>query len=129
MPLVLLGILLLLPVLDIYATIRFAESLNVPALALFVPGFVFGFLLMKRETSTLKVRFVNALQSMSLPGVVFDSGRRMLAAMLFLFPGFMSDIFALCLLLIPSRATPQAATASSSPSGPKVMDGEFRRVE
>ena len=129
MPLVLLGILLVLPMLDIYATIRFAESLNVPALALFVPGFVFGFLLMKRETSTLKARFVEALQSMSLPGVVFDSGRRMLAAVLFLFPGFMSDIFALCLLLIPSRATPQVATAPSTPSGPKVMDGEFRRVE
>ena len=129
MPLVLLGILLVLPILDIYATIRFAESLDVPALLLFVPGFVFGLLLMKRETSTLKVRFVNALQSMSLPGVVFDSGRRMLAAALFLFPGFMSDIFALCLLLIPSRTTPQVATAAAAQSGPKVMDGEFRRLD
>ena len=129
MPLVLLGILLLLPVLDIYATIRFAESLDVPALVLFVPGFLFGVILMKRETRTLKSRFVNALQGMSLPAVVFDSGRRMLAAVLFLFPGFMSDIFALCLLLIPSRATPQVATAATAPSGPKVMDGEFRRVE
>ena len=129
MPLVLLGILLVLPVLDIYATIRFAESFDVPAILLFVPGFIFGFLLMKRETSTLKARFVNALQSMSLPGVVFDSGRRMLAAALFLFPVFMIDIFALCLLLIPSRSTPQVVAAVSVPSGPRVMDGEFRRVD
>ena len=42
MPLLWIGILVALPLLDIYATIRFAEALNVPGWALFVPGFVFG---------------------------------------------------------------------------------------
>ena len=73
MPLILLGILVALPVLDIYATFRVAESLNVPGWALFVPGFVFGILLMKRETQTLKSRFVAALASVGVHGVVFDS--------------------------------------------------------
>lgn len=127
MPLVLLGILLILPALDIYATLRFAETLNVPGWSLFLPGLILGFVFIKRETRNLKARFVGALQSMALPGMVFDSGRRMLAAVLFLFPGFVSDIFAIFLLLIPSRATPQVATVA--PVGPKVVDGEYRRVE
>lgn len=129
MALILLGILVALPVLDIYATFRVAESLNVPGWALFVPGFVFGILLMKRETQTLKSRFVAALASVGVHGVVFDSGRRLLAAVLLLLPGLASDLFALLLLMVPNRTPqPAAATVTAAP-GPKTMDGEFRRVE
>ena len=51
----------------------------------------------------------------------------LLAAVLLLAPGFLSDVFALFLLLIPSRAVAQPATATAS--GPRTMDGEYRRVE
>jgi len=129
MPLVFLGILIALPVLDIYATLRFAEALNVPSWLLFAPGIMLGFVLMKRETRTLKSRFVGAMQSMALHGMVFDSGRRMLAAVLLLTPGFLSDVFAVFLLLIPNRAMPQPAAATAAPAGPKTVEGEFRRVE
>ena len=129
MPLILLGILVALPVLDIYATLRLAEALNVPGLALFIPGVIFGVLVMKRETRTLRAQFVGAMQSMALQGMVFDSGRRMLAAVLLLLPGMVSDLFAVFLLLVPNRAMPlAAATAAPSPM-PKTVDGEFRRVE
>lgn len=128
MPLLLLGILVALPILDVYATFRFAEALNVPGWALFIPGFFLGIMLLKRETRTLKSRFVNAMQTMALNGMVFDSGRRMLAAVLLLTPGFVSDLFALFLLLVPNRAIPQTAAATPAP-GPKTVDGEFRRVE
>lgn len=128
MPLLLLGILVALPVLDVYATLRFAEALNVPGWALFIPGFILGFMLLKREARTLRSRFVGAMQTMALNGMVFDSGRRMLAAVLLLTPGFVSDIFALFLLLVPNRAVQQTAVATPAP-GPKTVDGEFRRVE
>lgn len=128
MPLVLFGILLALPVLDIYATLRVAETLNVPGLLLFIPGLVLGILVMKRETRTLRTQFVGALQTMAVQGMVFDSGRRMLAALLLLFPGFVSDLFAVFLLLVPNRAMPQAAAASAQ-SGSKTVEGEFRRVD
>lgn len=128
MPLVLFAILLALPVLDIYATLRVAEALNVPGLLLFIPGVVFGVLVMKRETRTLRAQFVGALQTMAVRGMVFDSGRRMLAAALLLLPGFVSDLFALFLLLVPNRAMPQAAAASAQ-TGAKTVEGEFRRVE
>ena len=91
MPLVLLGILIALPVLDIYATLRLAEALNVPGLALFIPGVIFGVVVMKRETRTLRTQFVGALQTMAVQGMVFDSGRRMLAAVLLLLPGMVSE--------------------------------------
>ncbi len=133
MPLVLLGILVALPVLDIYATIRLAEALNVPAIALFIPGILFGVMLMKRETRTLRSQFVGALQSMALQGMMFDSGKRMLAAVFLLLPGMVSDLFAVFLLLVPNRMVPQAAHASTTPGAaattPKTVDGEFRRVE
>ena len=49
-------------------------------------------------------------------------------AVLLLTPGFVSDLFALFLLLVPNRAIPQTAVATPAP-GPKTVDGEFRRVE
>ncbi len=128
MPLVLLGILIALPVLDIYATLRVAEALNVPGILLFIPGVIFGIVVMKRETRSLRAQFVGALQTMAVQGMVFDSGRRMLAAVLLLLPGFVSDLLALFLLLVPNRAMPQAAAAAAQ-TGSKTVDGEFRRVE
>jgi UPF0716 family protein affecting phage T7 exclusion len=128
MPLVFLGILVALPVLDIYATLRFAEALNVPSWLLFVPGIMLGAALMKRETRMLKSRFVGAMQSLALHSMVFDSGRRMLAAALLLTPGFLSDVFAVFLLLIPNRAVSPPVVAVT-PAGPKTVEGEFRRVE
>ena len=127
MPLVMLGILVALPMLDIYATLRLAEALNVPGWTLFVPGVIFGGTIFKRETRNLRSRFAAAMQSMTLRPIVFDSGRRLLAALLLLAPGFLSDVFALFLLLIPSRAVAQPATVVAS--GPQTMDGEYRRVE
>lgn len=127
MPLVMLGILVALPMLDIYATLRLAEALNVPGWMLFVPGVIFGVTIFKRETRNLRSRFAAAMQSMTLRPIVFDSGRRLLAALLLLAPGFLSDVFALFLLLIPSRAVAQPATVVAS--GPQTMDGEYRRVE
>ena len=128
MPLVLLGILVALPILDIYCTLRLAEALNVPGVLLFVPGVIFGIVVMKRETRTLRAQFIGALQTMAVQGMVFDSGRRMLAAVLLLLPGMVSDLFAVFLLLVPNRAMPLPAAASPSPM-PKTVDGEFRRVE
>lgn len=128
MPLVLPVILVALPILDIYATLRFAEALNVPGLVLFVPGVILGVLLLKRESRTLRAQLAGAMQSMTLQGMMFDSGRRMLAAVFLLLPGMVSDLFAVVLLLVPNRAAPLVA-ASAVASGSKTVDGEFRRVE
>jgi UPF0716 protein FxsA len=139
MPIIFVALLIALPVLDVFATLRFAETLGVPGIALFIPGLIFGVMIMKRETRSLKSRFVGAIQSMSLHATVFDSGRKMLAALLLLLPGFVSDVFALFLLLIPNRGfavqTPNS-TKSTNPmpstqrrGDASVVDGEYRRVD
>jgi UPF0716 protein FxsA len=145
MPLIFLTLLIALPVLDVYATLRFAETLGVPAIALFIPGLVFGVMIMKRETSSFKARFLGAIQSMSVHTTVFDSGRRLLAALLLLTPGFISDVFALFLLMVPNRSLASQAAGGGSTTAPPnatrraepsvrnqdatVVDGEFRRVD
>jgi UPF0716 protein FxsA len=141
MPLIFVALLFALPALDIYATLRFAETLGVPAIALFVPGLIFGVMIMKRETRSLKARFVGAIQSTSLNSMVFDSGRKMIAALLLLMPGFVSDVFALFLLLIPNRTlvvrtaggSTNGNTFTKTPPGHRrdsnVLDGEYHRVD
>lgn len=156
MPLIFIALIVALPVLDVYATLRFAEALGVPGIALFIPGLVAAVMIMKREARSLKARFVGAIQCMSLNAVAFDSGRRLLAAVLFLVPGFMSDVFGLFLLLIPNRslatqsdyagasrgsgfrrfdAAPRADTRSrqrgseSKIDDTAVVDGEYRRLD
>ncbi len=54
---------------------------------------------------------------------VVDSGRTVLAGLLLIFPGILSDILALTLLLLP-RAMPEAVPARSHGN---VIDGQFRR--
>jgi UPF0716 protein FxsA len=144
MPLLLIAIVLALPILDIYATLRLAEALAVPGWALFIPGVVAGIMLMKRETRTLKSRLVGAVQSMTLNSMVFDSGRRMIAGLLLLLPGMASDLFALFLLALPNRAamaatSPTRSAGTSTASAPNAsgagaggratVDGEYRRVD
>lgn len=142
MPLIFVTLLLALPVLDVYATLRFAEVLSVPWIALFVPGLIAGVMIMKREARSLRTRLTGAIQSMSLHATVFDSGRKMLAALLLLTPGFVSDVFALFLLLIPNRTLAVQGShagsgarsgvggrASTRPSSGDVVDAEYRRVD
>jgi UPF0716 protein FxsA len=138
MPLIFLALLIGLPILDIYATLRFAEALGVPGILLFIPGLVAGVMVLKRESSSLRARFAGAIQSLSLHAAVFDSGRRLLAALFFLLPGFVSDVFAVFLLLIPNRAlvtqgaggeTHARPSQRTQPGSASVVDGEYRRVE
>jgi UPF0716 family protein affecting phage T7 exclusion len=148
MPFIFLAILIGLPILDIYATLRLAETLGVPGILLFIPGLVGGVMIMKRETRALKSRWVGAIQSMSLHTMVFDSGRRLLAACLFLLPGFTSDVFGLFLLLIPNRTlathggfagaqrqpshrreTRGGPNTTSGANSASVVDGEYRRLD
>jgi UPF0716 protein FxsA len=143
MPLIFVGILLALPTLDIYATLRLAQALDVPGLLMFIPGIVAGILLMRRETSSLRSRFTGAVQTMGFQSFVFDSGRRMIAGALLLIPGVISDLVAIFLLSMPNRSLqPISAGSQGETRRPKTtspaaeqtgagatVDGEYRRVE
>jgi UPF0716 protein FxsA len=53
-----------------------------------------------------------------------DSARTVLAGLLLIFPGIISDLIALTLLLLP-RAMPEPASIRVAPRD--VIDGRFRR--
>lgn len=85
-----------------------------------------GVTLIRFERVAWSLRMVSTLQSGTHPiASLFASGRMLLAGGLLIFPGFISDIIALTLLLLPgtwmkNRATPRAANDD-------VLEGEFRR--
>ena len=64
---------------------------------------------------------------------LLDSGRRVLAGILLMVPGLLTDIVALMLLALPlnvgRRFAPTPAAAGRSPQGSDALDGDYRRIE
>ncbi|MFN3631014.1 MAG: FxsA family protein [Casimicrobiaceae bacterium] len=127
MPFLFLLILTTLPVLDALATFRLAELCNVPGVSLFIPGLVLGLWMLRRESRRLRTQLVPALAELTLPALMFDSARRMLAGILFMMPGVVSDLLAVVLLTMPARLSP--ATAPPAPRRSTVVNGEYRRLD
>jgi UPF0716 protein FxsA len=121
-------------VADLYATVRFSQWSGVPVWVWLAISVMSGLVLLRNERMTFRTHVVAALhgeQSM-LRGVV-DSGRRVLAGILLLLPGVVSDALALMLLLLPintGHGQPQPAHAGrTAMRRGDAIDGEFRRVE
>jgi UPF0716 protein FxsA len=135
MRLVLVLILLLFPVADLYATLRFAQWTGVPAWVWLSISVMSGLLLLRNERMAFRGHVLAALHGEQplLRGVV-DSGRKVLAGLFFLLPGVVSDLIAVALLMLPintgRRFEPQAAGAGRSSYGRREsLEGEFRRIE
>jgi UPF0716 protein FxsA len=131
---VLLGIVLVFPLFDLYVTARFARWTGIPVWIWLTAGLVAGLWLMRNERLTFRRNTVDALHGeQSLLRGLVDSGRKVLAGILFIIPGILSDGVALLLLLLPinhGRLRPQAAAAGRASFHRKeVIDGEFRRTE
>jgi UPF0716 protein FxsA len=130
---VLLVIVLGFPVIDLYATVRFARWTGVPLWAWLGVSAVAGLYLLQSERTAFRANTVAAMhgQQPLLRGLV-DSGRKVLAGVLFLLPGVVSDFLALVLLALPLNLgrdfAPRAAAAHSGGGG-KAIDGEFRRLD
>lgn len=135
MRLVLLLILLAFPALDLYATMRFAHWSGVPTWLWLAISTGSGLMLLRNERVAFRANVLAALHGeQSLLRGVVDSGRKVLAGLLLLLPGIVSDLFALALLMLPintgHRFGPQPAAAGRSPHGRhEALDGEFRRLE
>lgn len=118
---------------DLYATVRFSQWSGVPVWVWLAISLTSGLVLLRNERDTFRTHVVAALhgeQSM-LRGVV-DSGRRVLAGLLLLLPGVVSDLFALMLLMLPinlGHGDPLPAHAGRAGARRDALDGEFRRVD
>ena len=128
-----LVIVLGFPLLDIYATVRFARWTGVPVYAWLGVAAIAGLYLLRNERTAFRANTIAAMHGeQPLLRVLFDSGRKVLAGILFLLPGILSDVIALMLLALPLNLGrdfgPRAAAAGHYGDGRKAIDGEFRRL-
>ncbi|HVO87068.1 MAG TPA: FxsA family protein [Casimicrobiaceae bacterium] len=127
---VVLGIVLALPVVDLWVTTRLARWSGVPLWMWLTASLAAGLLLLRHERSEFRAKTLAALSAdRSLMRELLDSGRKVLAAILLIIPGVISDVLALLLLLLPINQhgfRPQPATAGRYGGG-EVVEGEWRR--
>lgn len=134
---VLLAIVLAFPVADIYVTARIARWSGIPLWIWFTGSFLVGALLLRNERLAFRTRTVAALHGeQSLLRGLVDSGRKVLAGFLLMFPGILSDLLALMLLALPlnvgRRFAAQSAGAdrlSPHRADFDAIDGDYRRLE
>jgi UPF0716 protein FxsA len=128
-------IVLIFPVLDVLATMRFARWTGIPTLALLLASAVAGSLLLRHERVAFRAHTLAALRGDEplLRGLL-DSGRKVLAGLLLILPGIVSDLIALALLLLPlnlgaSFAPQTAGVGRSLGALRKPLDGDYRRLD
>ena len=130
---VLLAIVLVFPLFDLYVTARFARWSGIPLWVWLTASLIGGLWLMKNERLAFRSNVVAALHGeQSLLRELVDSGRKVLAGILLIVPGVMTDVLAVMLLLLPinhGRLRPQAAATGRGFSRGKAIEGEYRRTE
>ena len=122
----LLVILLGFPLLEITLLVRLAEVHGWWVLAWVVIAAIAGVALLKEARFALVARLGAALAAGQFSIAAFvDSARTVLASLLLIFPGIISDFIALLLLLLP-RQMPEPVHVHARAQG-NVIDGQFRR--
>jgi len=126
-------IVLIFPVLDVLATIRFARWTGVPTVVWLAASALAGLALLRHERVTFRDKTLAALRGdQPLLRGLLDSGRKILAALLLILPGITSDLIALLLLLLPINL---GAPLSPLPAGigrgfrREPLEGDYRRLD
>ncbi len=128
MRLVLVAILLGFPLLEAVVLVRLTETLGWWILAWVVLAACAGIALIKEARFAMLARLAAGLAQGRFSIAAFtDSARTVFAGILLVFPGVVSDLIALTLLLWPG---PRMVAESASPrrSGGTLIEGEFRRT-
>ena len=139
MRLLLIGILMGFPLLEGAVLYKLASGPSGHGgwvLAWLVFACIAGIVLIKEARFSLMTRLAGALSQGQFSLAAFiDSFRTVLAGLLLIFPGVISDVMALALLLLPIREPalqPASMRTTRSSHGPRIrpdgiIEGEFRR--
>jgi UPF0716 protein FxsA len=125
--LLLIAILLGFPLLEAVVMVRLGQALGWWMLAWLVFAACAGMALIKEARFALLARLAAGLAQGQFSIVAFtDSARTVIAGLLLIFPGVVSDLIALTLLLLPS---PRFVTENLQRREPRgaIIEGEFRR--
>ena len=123
-PWLFLAILLGFPLLELWVAVLVAQKIGWWLLAWLIGAVFIGVTLIREEQFAIFGRLMGAVQQGQNPfRAIFTSGRVMLAGLLFIVPGLITDLLALALLLWPRSRQLQPAQQTN------VIEGEFRREE
>ena len=125
---VLLAILLGFPLLEATVLARLAETLGWWVLAWVVLAACAGMALIKEARFAMLARLAAGLSNGTfMITALTDSARTVIAGLLLIFPGVVSDLIALTLLLLPGPRVVAETARRSRPHG-TLIEGEFRRT-
>lgn len=118
---------LLFPALEIYTMVQVADVIGWWLLAWLLISAAIGWALIKEESFAIFGRLAETVQNGQSPfAALWESGRTILAGVLFIFPGVISDAIALVLLVWPSSSTPPDRRRQQDDN---IIEGEVRVVE
>ena len=124
LPWLFFAILLGFPLLELWVAVLLAHKIGWWLLLWFISTTLLGVSLIREERFAVVGRVMGALQQGQDPfQAVLTSGRLMLAGLLLILPGVVSDVIGLLILIWPRRA-PRATTKRTD-----VIEGEYRREE
>ena len=126
-----LAIVMLVPLLDLVVTARFARWSGVPMWMWLTVSAIAGLYVLTHERAQFRTRTLAAFRGdQSLMRGLLDSGRRVLAGMLLVVPGILTDVVALVLLALPinqrGEFDPQPVTAGRVR---RTLEGNYRRLD
>lgn len=129
-----LAIVLIFPLLDLVVTARFARWTGVPLWMWLVASAASGLWVLANERAQFRSRALAAFRRDSPMRGLLDSGRRVLAGVLLIVPGVLSDALALLLLMLPINQR-GAFGPEPIPAGrgayrnDRTPDGDYRRLD
>ena len=130
---VMLAIVLAFPLVDLLVTIRFARWTGVPLWMWLVASAAAGLWVLANERVQFRTRALAAFRGQTLMRGLLDSGRRVLAGILLIVPGVMSDLLALLLLMLPINQRGGFRDAQPVTAGrgfrSRALDGDYRRLD
>lgn len=123
MPLLLiLAILLAFPILEIALLVRLAEQFGWWVAVYLLLSALAGWTLIQEERIAVLGRLVQSVRQGGHPAIaLFATARRMIAGMLLILPGVLSDVIAIFILFWPTPRFPSAAANDD------IIEGEWKR--
>ncbi len=127
-------ILLAFPVLEIWLLVELGDRYGWWLVAYLAAVAILGWRLLQEEKLLVHGRMAQTLMQGGTPAkAVFGSAKNIIAGILLIIPGILSDVLAVILLLIPSAKPAftgsQARATGAKAANDDIIEGEFRRED
>jgi UPF0716 protein FxsA len=133
----LMAILLAFPVMEIWLLVELGDRYGWWLGGYLLLVAILGWRLILDEKLLMLGRMAQTLSQGGTPAkAIFGSAKNLVAGVLLILPGVISDALAVLLLLVPapkpvfvSRGTPEGRTSGAQAANDDVIEGEFRRED